>query len=1498
MNTINTGAMTATREYEEAMAEASQQPAELEQRGQMVELERIKTGASHESHARKKRGGLFRSITQNSRVFSERRQGRYEPGSDDELDGPILSKAESWALMPEVKQRHQLGEKDGLVSRKLGVTWNNLTVKGVASGGVVQVCKAPSLIFEAIADWLTQENYFSQFNIPQQIKEGRNKAALTTILADNHGHVAPGEMLLVLGRPGSGCTTLLKMLANRRNGYAKVEGDVRWGTFDHKQAVQYCGQIVMNTEEELFFPTLTVGETIDFATRLKVPYHTPSQYANAEEYRKQNRDFLLRSMGIAHTEGTRVGSEYVRGVSGGERKRVSIIECLATRASVFCWDNSTRGLDASTALDYTKAIRALTDIFGLASIVTLYQAGNGIYELFDKVLVLDESQEIYYGPQAGARPFMESLGFYCDPAANVADFLTGVTVPTERQIVPGFEDRFPRTAEEIRKAYEQTDICRQMAAEYDFPTTAKASQFTEDFKAAVQHDKHPSELKRSQFTVSFVAQVEACIKRQYQIIWGDKATFIIKQGATLVQALIAGSMFYKAPDNSSGLFLKGGALFFLILYNALQAMSEIVVSFSGRAVLAKHRSFGIFHPAAFCIAQIVADIPVLLLQVTQFTIVIAFMVGLAKSAGQYFTLWVITLAVTFCMTSIFRAIAALSQTFHGAMKLAGTLLTIIIPLAGYQIPKVWMQPQVVWIFWINPLAYGFEALMGNEFHGKELPCVNNNLVPNGGEMYMDSRYQACAGVAGARPGSTVVNGDDYLASLSYYHKNVWRNFGIIWALWFLFVVLTIIGTSNWKEAGAAGQSNIQPREVIKKAKKAQSADKENQITEVAERTAKKAPNSSAGSESTAVNGDTEKQLIRNTSIFTWKDLTYVVKTPSGDRTLLDNVQGWVKPGMLGALMGASGAGKTTLLDVLAQRKTDGTIHGSIMVDGRPLNISFQRSAGYVEQLDVHEPLCTVRESLEFSALLRQSRDTPREEKLAYVDTIIDLLEMKDIENTLVGRVGAGLSVEQRKRLTIGVELVSKPSILIFLDEPTSGLDGQAAFSTVRFLRKLADVGQAVLVTIHQPSASLFAQFDTLLLLARGGKTVYFGDIGENSKQVKGYFGRNGADCPPNANPAEYIIEVCSGSLSKGRDWADIWLQSPEYQSITNELDRMIEDAAAKPAGYTEDGNEFAMPLWYQCKIVTRRSFRSVYRNTDYVNNKVVLHISCGLFNGWAFWKLGNTVAELQLTLFSVFNFIFVAPGVINQLQPLFIDRRDIFETRESKSRMYSWIAFVTGLILSEIPYLIFCGILYFACWYYAVGFPHDSNKAGAVLFICIIYEFVYTGIGQFVAAYAPNAMFAALVNPLIITTLVSFCGVLVPYDQIPVFWRYWMYYLNPFTYLMGGLLSFTLFDKEIVCSPQELAVFDTPNDVSCKEYLSEYMQGMGSRINLLNPDATSQCEVCQFRVGSDYLSTIHLGEYVYGWRDAAIVVLFAFSGYALVYALMKLRTKASKMAEN
>lgn len=277
---------------------------------------------------------------------------------------------------------------------------------------------------------------------------------------------------------------------------------------------------------------------------------------------------------------------------------------------------------------------------------------------------------------------------------------------------------------------------------------------------------------------------------------------------------------------------------------------------------------------------------------------------------------------------------------------------------------------------------------------------------------------------------------------------------------------------------------------------------------------------------------------------------------------------------------------------------------------------------------------------------------------------------------------------------------------------------------------------------------------------------------------------------------------------------------------------------------------------------------------------------------------GHSVASSRLlTRDFIFNFIFVAPGVVAQLQPVFIDRRDIFEIREKKSKTYHWVPFVTGLIVLEIPYLIISGFFYFVTFYFTVGFPTDANKAGGIFFVMIMYEFLYTGIGQFIAAYAPNAIFASMVNPLIISTIISFCGVLVPYSQLQAFWRYWIYYLNPFTYLMGSLINFALFDKTIEGTESELAIFNPPANESCTEFLSSYLRGVGSRSNLLNPDATSDCRVCQYTSGADYLYTLNLKDFYYACRDAAIVVVFVFSSYGLVYVLMKLRTKATKKAQ-
>ena len=249
-----------------------------------------------------------------------------------------------------------------------------------------------------------------------------------------------------------------------------------------------------------------------FALRNKVPDQLPEPH-DRTNFVKALRDSVLESLGILHTKQTLVGNEFVRGVSGGERKRVSVAEVMAGQSPVQCWDNSTRGLDSSAALNFGQILRSEADEDGKTIVATLYQAGNALYGLFDKVLVLCEGRMIYFGPRQYAREYFETMGFVCPRGANIADFLTSVTVSTERTIRPGFEGSVPNTAAEFEARFRNGDVYQRMVKGMREPDGM--AEETEVFRNAVLKEKRKAFLSRSPsvYTVSLWDQIVSCTIR-------------------------------------------------------------------------------------------------------------------------------------------------------------------------------------------------------------------------------------------------------------------------------------------------------------------------------------------------------------------------------------------------------------------------------------------------------------------------------------------------------------------------------------------------------------------------------------------------------------------------------------------------------------------------------------------------------------------------------------------------------------------------------------------------------------------------------------------------------------------------------------------------------------------------------------------------------------------------------------------------------------------------
>ncbi|KAK1758006.1 ABC transporter G family member 19 [Echria macrotheca] len=1218
-------------------------------------------------------------------------------------------------------------------------------------------------------------------------------------------------------------------------------------------------------------PTLTVGQTLRFSLLNKTRKHLRGEVEIII-------DALLSMFAIKHTRNTLVGNEYVRGVSGGERKRVSIAETLATKSTVVCWDNSTRGLDASTALDYAKSLRVMTDVSDRTTITTLYQAGEGIYEYMDKVLVIDEGRMLYQGPASEARKYFVDLGFYAPPRQTTADFLTSVCDPVVRQFREGFEDSCPKTAEELEKVFRASAAYQKVLEDvHDFESHLHATGHVDRrvFQESVQEQKSKRVASRSNYTVSFWKQVLACTRREFWLVWGDRTSLYTKYFTIVSNGLIVSSLFYKTPESTDGAFLRTGVVFFSLIFLGWLQLSELMKAVSGRVVVARHKDYAFYRPSAVALARALTDFPLLIPSTIIFCVILFFMSGLDLEPGKFFIYLLFVYTSTICFTSLYRMFAALSPSIDDAVRFSGVALNILIIYTGYVIAKPILIADKIWfgwIYYINPVSYAFEGALTNEFHARTMECAPNMLVPQGPGI--KPANQGCA-VPGAVPGQTSVSGDDYVASqLDYSRSNLWRNFGVLVAFCVLYLLVTVIATEKLSFVGSGGGA------LVFKSGKKQRASKAD------EEKGGNAGDASmlAAARRTQTQDEVLGELVRSDKIFTWENLTYTVPTADGPKRLLNGINGYAKPGVMVALMGASGAGKTTLLNTLSQRQKVGVVSGDMLVDGKALGNDFQRGTGFVEQMDLHDETATVREALEFSALLRQSRDIPRHEKLEYVDKIIDLLELHEIQDAII----ASLGVEQKKRLTIGVELAAKPSLLLFLDEPTSGLDSQSALSIVRFLRKLCAAGQAIICTIHQPSSDLIQEFDKILALNPGGNVFYFGPVGDNGSAVVKYFAERGTDCPPGKNVAEFILETAAkgGQRVNGRkvNWNREWRESAENRELMDEIRRIKTDRAkivAEDKTVPPVAHEFAAPVWEQTVQLTRRMFIHQWRDPSYMYGRLFVSFIVGVFNGFTFWKLGNTVADLQNRMFSPFLIIMIPATVLNAVLPKFYINRALWESREYPSRIYGWVAFCTAEVLSEIPGSLIAAVVYWVLSYWPTGLPADAPIAGYVFLMTLLFFLFQSSWGQWICAWAPSFTVIANILPFFLIIFSLFNGVVVPYSQLNVFWKYWLYWLNPSTYWVSGVLSVTLTGQTVECAANEGARFNPPSGQTCLEFAGDFVRQAG-RGYLMNPNATEDCGYCPFASGAEYLDSLGI-EPGYQWRDFGIFLVFCFTNWALVY---------------
>ncbi|KAH9907615.1 ABC transporter PeaB1 [Xylariomycetidae sp. FL2044] len=1325
-------------------------------------------------------------------------------------------------------------------SSRASISFDGLTVKG--SGRGVQA--APT-VWSALKSWV---NFLNP-------RTYRQEDPSRTLLHDFSGSLAGGEMLLVIGKPGSGCTTFLKALSNMGDEYKDVNGKVTYGGRPALDSDPDPVRLTFCAEEDSHLPTLTVAQTLRFAIRATWGSKVPGAIIDAAV------NTLARCVGLHHVLKTRVGNAAIRGVSGGERKRVSLAEAIATCPDLLCLDNPTNGLDSSTALDFIQFMREFTEQHGCSTAMSVYQGSDLIVPLFDKVLVINGGRQIFCGKATEAKAYFQDLGFACPDRTTITDFLNSMTAePQLRHAKAGWDPRVPMTAVQFEQAFRRSDYY-------------KAIQ--NDVSQTVSPSPGP---RRTVYALPYYRQIFECSVRQFRVLIGDTGTWMTEAITIIVQSLVLGTLFRDQPLNTQALFIFGSSLFNSVLVPALQSMAEFNNSFAERPLVIRQKRSRFYRPSAYALGLVLTDAAWKIIAVA-YNIPQYFLTGFQRSADKFFTWFCIVYVLHMALSMVFRAIAVASPNMGRAVLPVGIMFNIFVLYTGLYVPGPQMQVWLFWIKYLNPLYYAYESAMVNEFGNLRYTCSDADLAPSG-PGYDSMINQVCA-VRGADPGQQLVSGASYLeAQYGFFVSHLWRNVGINAAFFVFFAVCTGLGMERYKlPAGRLATIfyNVEPHEVESPVD-SDASDKEKGVIS----------DYDIPPEGPQPVSDLHKVSSHNGRSLAWRDVTLDLKTRGEEKRLLDNLNGVVEPGQLTALMGASGAGKTTLLNTLAGRLEFGSLSGELFLDGGPLPKSFRRFMGYVQQQDVHLPSQTVREALRMTACLRRPLSVSEEEKDAHVEAVIRTLEIEHIAEALVGVPGAGLNLEQRKRVTIGVELSARPDILL-LDEPTSGLDGQSALTIGRLLRKLADSGQTVLCTIHQPAAELMEVFDHLVLLVPGGRLAYDGPLGEKCSTALDYFARFAPACGPDENPAEYLVQVVRGDDSSPDEKDDtgdrgsfstIWNASDECAARSAHREKVIsEGSGARSALHTE--RTYAVPLYAQFTTTMGRTWLYYWRDPDYFISKLLMNVFNALLNGLTYLNSGSNEVGAYNRIFSAFMSLIVGPPLGLQIQPRFVALRDIFVLREQASLTYGWVCFVLPAILVEIPYALATSTVYWLLWYFPVGYPTRADRAGYSFLVYQLFSVFAHSLAQLCAALMPSLSAAFTANGFFFMFVNLFSGTLSPEPRTPRGWR-WYYKVSPLFYMAEGATSDMLYGFPIDCDASETSVFQPPNGTTCVGYAAEFLSTATGY--LLNPDALADCQYCRYRDGQSYYAQWGY-DFANRYRNVGIFIGFIAFNYSAVIAL-------------
>ncbi|CAD8196359.1 unnamed protein product [Paramecium octaurelia] len=534
----------------------------------------------------------------------------------------------------------------------------------------------------------------------------------------------------------------------------------------------------------------------------------------------------------------------------------------------------------------------------------------------------------------------------------------------------------------------------------------------------------------------------------------------------------------------------------------------------------------------------------------------------------------------------------------------------------------------------------------------------------------------------------------------------------------------------------------------------------------------------------------------------FEDIHYSVQNGKTERVILDHVSGICPGGQTTAILGSSGAGKTSLLNVLACRIVNNKhckLTGELYANQDKYNYDkFSEFASYVMQNDVLLETMTPKEAFTFVSSLKYNDE---ETKKLRVDETIKSMRLEKCQNSRVGgAMVKGISGGERKRTSIGYELVSNPSVIL-LDEPTSGLDSFTAFQIIHQLKLLAkDQDKTIIFTIHQPSSDIFLLFDKIMLLVQG-KLIYQGD----RCKIISYFKSFGFECPTHSNPMDYLISITHSEDPKNVEAYSLYFQNYELQ-LANEIRQEINNRNQSIITY----KSVETTISYQIGLLTRRCFVNFSRDDMQMNARIGSAIFQGLLHGGVFWKAAmesETISDVRNIEGSLyFLCVNFAVGSMMQVVLGFAVEREVF-LREENSKLYSAFSYFIGKQFVEVPFCILQPLILQLISYWMIGYnDQDASIVIINFFICILLCICSNSLGLMVGCAFRDIKLALTAVPIIMMPVILLSGYMANSKNFPV-WFGWLQYLSPVRYAYEAISLNEFTNRSFQTDPRDLYDF-------------------------------------------------------------------------------------------